>query len=439
MDYPQTIDYLFSRLPMFSRIGQAAYKKDLTHTIDLCRYLGDPQNKFRTVHIAGTNGKGSVSHMLAAIFQLAGYKTGLYTSPHLKDFRERIKINGREIDKGFVVDFTQRIRPLSEEIDPSFFEMTVAMAYDYFAQQRVDIAFIEVGLGGRFDSTNIIHPELSVITNIGYDHMNILGNTLELIASEKAGIIKAGVPVVIGEKGSPSDGIFEEIAKGLGSPLCYADQVRFVADWQFDKHSLVAEVTTVHNNDKQHFRLDLTGLYQLKNLITVLEAVEQLTKIGWTIPSSSTERALAGTRRLTGLHGRWEVIHERPMIVLDVGHNEDGIRQVSGQIEITDHENLHLIIGFVRDKEIDRILSLLPREAEYYFSKAQIPRAMPEDQLAAQAAQAGLHGQTFPEVNEALRAAREKAGPRDLILVCGSVFLVGEVQLHAGVLSGNPR
>jgi len=428
MDYAQTVEYLFTKLPMYSRIGAAAYRNDLVNTWRLTEYVGNPERKFRSVHVAGTNGKGSTSHMLAAIFQEAGYKTGLYTSPHLKDFRERIRINGEFISEDFVVDFVERIRPLSEQMDPSFFEISVVMAYDYFAQQQVDIAIIEVGLGGRLDSTNIITPELSVITNIGYDHMNMLGNTLAAIAFEKAGIIKPGIPVVVGEHQPETAPIFEQRAHEEGAPIVFADQRRYVADWRYERHTLVAEVTTSPvADDKLFYTLDLPGIYQTKNLVTVLEAVHVLTGKGWKLEPKVVARALRQVKKLTGLHGRWELIHEHPDVVLDVAHNEDGIRQLVRQIEVTDHEELHIVLGMVKDKAIDTILSLLPAQAHYYFTRAQIPRALPEEELAALASAAGLHGRAYPTVPAALGAARAVARPRDLVVVCGSVFVVGEV------------
>ena len=430
MNYDETIDYLFTRLPMYSRIGAAAYKVDLTNTIELCNFLNKPQNKFKSIHIAGTNGKGSTSHMLASVFQTAGYKTGLYTSPHLKDFRERIKIDGEMINKNFVVDFVERINPLIEKIEPSFFEITVAMAFDYFAEQKVDIAIIEVGLGGRFDSTNIITPEISVITNISFDHMNLLGNTLEKIAFEKGGIIKKNIPVVIGEHQNETHEVFEKIAEEKNVLINFADKKRFVAEWKNEKHNLIAEVTTVHDNQKNYYTLDLPGIYQIKNLVAVLETVHQLIQLGWNINETHIQKALKQVKKLTGLHGRWEIIHEHPLIVLDVAHNEDGIKQLTRQIELTDHEELHLIIGFVKDKEVEKILKLLPLHAHYYFTKAQIPRALQEDVLMEQATLNGLNGNHFPEVNMALQAALSNAGKKDLIIICGSVFLVGEVNIE---------
>lgn len=428
MDYPQTLEYLYDKLPMYSRIGAAAYREDLTNTIRLSAALGNPERRLRTVHVAGTNGKGSTSHMLAAIFQEAGYKTGLYTSPHLKDFRERIRINGEMIKEDFVIDFVRRIQPVSEQMDPSFFEITVVMAFDYFVQEKVDIAIIEVGLGGRLDSTNIILPDLSVITNIGYDHMQFLGDTLPAIAFEKAGIIKKGVPVVIGEHHPETASIFEQRAAEEGAKLRFADQQRWVSDWKYQRHTLVVEVATSPvADDKEYYTLDLAGIYQTRNLITVLEAVHTLRGLGWKLPPPAIEKALKHVRRLTGLHGRWEIIHEYPDIILDVAHNEDGIRQLVRQIELTDHEELHIVLGMVKDKAIDKVLELLPRQASYYFTRAQIPRALPEIELAQQGAAMGLKGHAYPTVTAALAAAKTHARDRDLIIVCGSVFVVAEV------------
>ncbi len=434
MTYRQTIDYLFSRLPLFSHIGSAAFKKDLTNTIRLCEFLKNPQSKFKSIHVAGTNGKGSVSHMLAAILQTAGYKTGLYTSPHLKDFRERIKVNGdpdgyREVSEDFVIAFTERMKPLIEEISPSFFEITVAMAFEYFFQKEVEIAVIEVGLGGRLDSTNIIMPELSVITNIGWDHMNMLGDSLEKIAFEKAGIIKHGVPVILGEVIPETKPVFEQAAKEKNAPLSVAALKRHISDWHWKKHELITEVAEENKTDHSIYHLDLSGIYQTKNLLTVLEACSQLKQQGWKIDDQIIYKGLKQVKKLTGLHGRWEIIHQSPLVVLDVAHNADGITQLVRQLEVTDHHNLHIILGLVKDKEIEKILSLLPANAEYYFTKAQIPRALPENVLMEKANNAGLKGESFSEVNSALHAALNKAHNDDLILVCGSVFLVGEVEM----------
>lgn len=427
MNYQETVEYLMNRLPMFSRVGSAAFKKDLTNTLKLCSYLGDPQKKFKSIHVAGTNGKGSVSHMLAAILQTAGYKTGLYTSPHLKDFRERIRINGKMVHEKFVIDFTKRILPEIGRINPSFFEITVAMAFEYFAEQKVDVAVIEVGLGGRFDSTNVITPELSVITNIGWDHMNMLGDSLGKIAFEKAGIIKENIPAVVGEVLPETKDIFIQKAKEKNAPLSIASQRRQATNWHWERQELVVEVSEQHKTDHQIYHLDLPGIYQVKNLLTVLEACSQLRQLGWNTGEENIQKALPGVKKITGLHGRWEIIHHKPDVVLDVAHNVDGIKQIAEQIEVTDYRQLHLIIGMVKDKEVEKVISLLPREADYYFTKAHIPRALPEDQLALKAKAIELQGETFPDVNIALQAALAKAHKDDLILICGSVFLVGEV------------
>ena len=426
--YQQTIDYLFSRLPMFSRIGAAAYKKDLTNIRKLCEFLDHPEKKFKSIHIAGTNGKGSVSHMLAAILQTAGYKTGLYTSPHLKDFRERIKVNGEFVTKEFVVDFTEKINPLIEIIDPSFFEITVAMAFEYFTETACEVAIIETGLGGRFDSTNIIDPEISVITNIGWDHMNILGDSLEKIAFEKAGIIKENITVVIGEASEETEQIFKQVASEKTAPIIFAADKQQAIGWHWEKHELVVEVAKRHHDDHQLYRLDLPAIYQTKNLLTVLETCAQLQQKGWKLDEKNIRRGLQHAKELTGLHGRWEVIHDHPLIILDVAHNADGIRQVLEQVEVTDHEHLHVVFGLVKDKEAETILSLLPTLAKYYFTEARIPRAMDALSLKTAAEKFDLKGEVYANVNEAVKAARDVAGKHDMILVCGSIFLVAEVE-----------
>lgn len=414
---------------MFSKIGAAAFKKDLTNTITLCNALGNPQHKFKSIHIAGTNGKGSTSHMLAAILQTAGYKTGLYTSPHLKDFRERIKIDGNEVDEQFVIEFTERMKPLIEEIEPSFFEITVAMAFEWFAQQKVDVAVIEVGLGGRYDSTNIITPELSVITNISLDHVNILGDTLEKIAYEKAGIIKQGVPVVIGETVPETKTVFEKQASEMNANIFYASEEKWIPEWKQEKHALIVAVAKHYVDERRFYHLDLTGLYQAKNLLTVLEAVHILTSKGWKISGHDVDKALQQVKKLTGLHGRWQVVNHAPYTVLDVGHNEDGIKQITGQLEHCNFHKLHIVIGMVKDKEIEKVLSLLPQYAQYYFTRAQIPRALPQEELMAKAKSLQLEGNAYPNVNEALQQAANNAHEDDMILVCGSVFIVGEVEV----------
>ncbi len=425
MNYQETIHYLYEKLPLFSRIGEAAYKKDLHNTIALCEKIGNPHLKIKTIHIAGTNGKGSVSHMLAAILQQAGYKTGLYTSPHLYDFRERIKINGEVISEQAVVGFTERISSIIDQINPSFFEVTVAMAFDYFQKMEVDIAVIETGLGGRLDSTNVIHPALSIITNIGWDHMNLLGNTLEDISYEKGGIIKEKTPVVIGKFQPESWPVFESIAQQKNTTLHLASNEITLLSHQWTDDYL--EVQLKKEKQVVAYQLDLPGIYQLENVVTVCCAVDQLIKNNFTISEENVTAGLKNTRSLTGFHGRWEQIAKAPSIVLDVAHNEDGIKQVIRQLAVTNHQQLHLIIGMVKDKEIDKVLTLLPKEATFYFTQAQLPRAMPADELAVKAAPFGLMGKSFHQVNEALLEARKNARKEDLILVCGSVFIIGEV------------
>ena len=429
MTYQQTIDYLYAQLPMYSRIGAAAYKADLHNTIALCHAIDNPQTKFKSIHIAGTNGKGSTSHMLAAILQQAGYKTGLYTSPHLKDFRERIKINGEMISEDFVVDFVQRTKTVSEQIKPSFFELTVAMAFDYFEKEKIDIAVIETGLGGRLDSTNIISPILSIITNIGYDHMDILGDTLEKIAAEKAGIIKPGVPVVIGEYLPETKPIFINKAKETGAPIYFAQDEYVVSNINYSIELLSCAVTNTEKNITETFELDLNGLYQTKNLRTVLCAQKILMQQGFNIKNEAEKKALKNVKKLTGLYGRWDVISSNPTIILDVAHNEDGIKQLLQQLSSVHHTSLtiHFVMGMVKDKDISRVLSIFPKNARYYFSNAHIERALPHHNLLEKAKAFELNGQSFDDVNEAIKAAKLHAAADDIIIVCGSVFLVAEV------------
>ena len=433
MTYQQTIDYLFSKLPMFSRIGAAAYKEDLHNSITICNELGNPQTKFKSIHIAGTNGKGSTSHMLAAILQQAGYKTGLYTSPHLKDFRERIKINGQMIEEDFVIDFAERTQQITAQIEPSFFELTMAMAFDYFAERKVDIAVIETGLGGRLDSTNIITPILSIITNIGYDHMNILGDTLEKIATEKAGIIKPAIPVVIGEYLAETKPVFINKAAQCNSSIYFAAEEYAFDDIALSSQNLHCSISDTTQHIKENFTLDLNGIYQIKNLRTVLCAEKILILLGFVITNEAEKYALSHTKKLTGLYGRWDVIAENPTTVLDVAHNEDGIKQVLQQIQfIKEHRNseeikTHFVIGMVKDKEVSNVLSLLPNDAIYYFTNAHIPRALPAEELKIKAAAFYLKGNCFDDVNDALTTAKKNAYKKDLIIVCGSIFLVGEV------------
>ena len=430
MDYKETIEFLFEKLPMFSHIGAAAFKKDLTNTIALCEALGNPHQKFKTIHVAGTNGKGSTSHLLAAILQKGRHKTGLYTSPHLTDFRERIKVDGVWCDEQFVIDFTMKVRPLIETICPSFFEITVAMAFEYFAQQKVDIAVIEVGLGGRLDSTNITTPILSVITNIGWDHTNMLGNTLEAIAGEKAGIIKQGVPVVIGEYVDQTKPVFIQKAIAEQAPIFFAQEIRQVVNFSISIEELVVEVVETNNDQHSKYHLDQTGIYQIQNLLTVLEAANQLHKQGFNISIDVVKEALTYSKKINILHGRWEIIHRHPYIIIDVAHNVDGMKKLINQLEITNFEHLHIIIGMAKDKDFATILELLPKYARYYFTKAQIPRALDETVLEQVAATSQLIGKSYSNVNLAIQAAVNRAEKNDLILVCGSVFIVGEVNIN---------
>ncbi|MBK1439070.1 bifunctional folylpolyglutamate synthase/dihydrofolate synthase [Parapedobacter sp. ISTM3] len=427
MQYEEAVDYLYARLPMFTRDGASALKKDLTNTYRLCEALGNPQERFKAVHIAGTNGKGSTSHMLAAILQAAGYKTGLYTSPHLLDFRERIRINGVMIAKQAVVDFVGEYQPLIAAVEPSFFEVTVAMAFKCFADEQVDIAIVETGLGGRLDSTNIITPLLSIITNIGYDHIQLLGNTLQEIASEKAGIIKPGVPVIIGEWQMEVAGVFERAAAVHASRLMYASQL-----WQvtsMNKHSGFLHVNVNHRSARNEavYALDLTGSYQTKNLATVLCAVDELRRMGFSITDTHVGQALMQVQHLTGLMGRWQTLSVDPLVICDTGHNADGWREVLANISATPHHALHMVIGVMRDKDLNNMLPMLPREARYYFCQVAMPRALPAQELHAAAINYGLEGSAFTSVREALQAARQHAGADDLIFVGGSTFVVGEL------------
>ncbi len=428
MTYEQTIAYLYEHLPMFTRIGAAAYKKDLHNTIALCNALDNPQQKFISVHIAGTNGKGSTSHMLAAILAEAGYKTGLYTSPHIKDFKERIRINGAPIKEQFVIDFTERTKELCLAIQPSFFELTVAMAFDYFVQEEIDIAVIETGLGGLLDSTNVIKPILSVITNIGYDHQNILGNTLEEIALQKAGIIKQNTPVVIGETLPQTKPIFLQEAKDKAAPVFFAEELFHVNKLRQEEIFMVCEVTDKEENTAQKLQLGLTGLYQAKNICTVLAAVKQLKTAGYIISNPALQKGLAQVKQLTGISGRWDVLQKTPAIITDVAHNAAGIKNIIEQLN-KEYSNAkkHFILGFVQDKDVAAVLTLFPENALYYFTNAHIPRAMPHSELAQKAAGAGLTGVGYDDVNMALTAAKTAAAAGDVIMICGSFFIIGEL------------
>jgi dihydrofolate synthase/folylpolyglutamate synthase len=431
MDYAQTIQYLYTQLPVFTRVGASAYKEDLTNTIELCKRLGGPQHKFKSVHVGGTNGKGSTSHMLAAILQVAGYKTGLYTSPHLVDFRERIRINGEMISEQSVIDFVAKHKKDFEDIQPSFFEMTVGLAFEIFANKQVDIAIIEVGLGGRLDSTNIITPLLSVITNIGWDHMNILGDTLQLIAAEKAGIIKQHIPVVIGEYQPEVADIFLRKAVKEETELVFASdewEVKSKVKSQKSKVELL-DLEVTHNSQPttHNLQLDLTGTYQLKNIKTVLASIEELRKQGFTITNEHLQTALRQVKTLTGLHGRWEVLSTDPLTICDTGHNPEGIKEVLKNINAIPYEHLHIVIGMVNDKDISKVLSLLPAGATYYFCRPDIPRGLAAEKIREQAAAFGLHGDTYPNVKAALKAAQQQATKDDLVFVGGSTFVVAEV------------
>ena len=428
MTYAETLNYLYSALPMFSRMGSAAFKKDLTNIKILCESLGNPQQKFKSVHVGGTNGKGSVSHMLAAVLQKSGYKTGLYTSPHLYDFRERIRVNGKVVSEEFVVNFTEAIMPLAETIQPSFFEITVAMAFQYFAFEKVDVAVVEVGLGGRLDSTNILTPDLAVITNIGWDHMNMLGNTLQEIAGEKAGIIKAGIAVVIGETLAETKTVFENAAKEKQAQVFFAESCFQNIAHELSSFHLQASFYRKEGSTVVSVETDLPGLYQVQNLRTVLTAVDVLSDLGWNLHKDDVQSALKQTKVLTGLYGRWEVIHEKPTVVLDVAHNQNGIEQMLQHVAKLSFHQLRIVFGTVKDKDTAGILSLLPSSAAYYFTQAHIPRALPAEDLKNQAAVRNVKGELYADVNLALAAALTDANDEDLILVCGSIFLVAEVK-----------
>lgn len=418
---------MFSQLPMYQRSGASAYKDNLDNTLRMDEYFGHPHRKFRSIHIAGTNGKGSVSHMLASILQEAGYRTGLYTSPHLVDFRERIKVNGAMISQEKVVSFVERSRELIERIQPSFFEMTVAMAFDYYATEKIDYAVVEVGLGGRLDSTNIITPELSVITNIGLDHVAILGDTLAKIAGEKAGIIKSGVPAVIGRRHEEYDEVFRAKAEQTGSPICWAGDVVKVERTAYNNAFQTVDVYVEGRLTYNDLKVPLPGIYQLENIATVVAAVENLRKTGTEISDEAVCKGLEGVVVNTGLHGRWQVLSERPLIICDTGHNEDGIRRVAEQLAQISAGRKHLVIGMVSDKDVSKVLQLLPKDAVYYFTRASIPRSLDPVELQKIAGEYGLMGTIYPSVKSALDAAKIKCGDNDLIFIGGSTFVVAEV------------
>jgi dihydrofolate synthase/folylpolyglutamate synthase len=427
MDYQSCLEYLYSKLPMFSRTGAAALKMDLSNTIALCAALGNPERRFKTIHVAGTNGKGSVSHMLASVMQEAGLKTGLYTSPHLKDFRERIRINGEMIPAKKVIDFTENIKPQIEALEPSFFEVTVAMAFDHFAHEGVDIAIIETGLGGRLDSTNIIHPEISIITNIGMDHVQLLGNTLGLIAAEKAGIIKANVPAVIGQTHVETVEVFEKMASQKDAPIVFADAIWKTAVESITPGNISIELTRIKDGSKRKFNADLSGIYQADNIRTVITALDLLIDKGWKIKEDEIKTGIANAKKNTGLQGRWEAIHTNPLLILDVAHNAEGMKQLIQQLNASAFEKLFIILGMSKDKDVESVIAQLPKQAMYGFTAANIPRALSAEDLESMATAAGLRGQSYQDVNMAIEQTLKTAGANDLVLVCGSVFVVGEV------------
>jgi len=425
-----TLDYLYNKLPMFQRIGPAAYKNSLENTQKLDILYRHPHRNFKTVHVAGTNGKGSVSHMIASVLQTAGYKTGLYTSPHLKDFRERIKVDGAMISREDVADWVEKFRKYNSQwkIEPSFFELTAAMAFDYFSQEDVDVAVIEVGLGGRLDSTNIITPEASIITNISYDHTALLGGTLEKIAAEKAGIIKKNIPVVIGQTQEETTPVFSARAQEMSAPLYFADSV-FSAGYSMTGID-GKQIFNIRKGGElvyPELKIDLAGLYQQKNICPVLKACEILAEKGFLISKEQIYEGLSSVAEKTGLMGRWQILGHNPLIVCDTGHNEDGIKSVLEQVKQTPHKKLHFIYGAVNDKDISKILQMLPKDAQYYFTRARIPRALDEHLLSKEAESFGLKGKAFPSVSEAFEAAKAAAGANDFILVSGSTFVVAEV------------
>jgi dihydrofolate synthase/folylpolyglutamate synthase len=426
MNYSETLQYLYQKLPVFTRIGAAAYKADLTNTIALCHYLGNPQKAFKSIHVGGTNGKGSCSHMLASVCQHAGYKTGLYTSPHLIDFRERMKINGQEVDQQWIVSSVERLKPVIESIQPSFFEVTVALAFEYFASQKVDIAIIEVGLGGLLDSTNVIIPEIALITNISLDHTNLLGKNIPEIATQKAGIIKHGVPVVIGATHKESEFIFAQKAAEQHAPFVFADQSYHAAILEENHNYQRIQVTDQHQNVRI-FNLDLLGHYQLQNIQSVCAVIQMMRETGWQIDERAMQNGLASVKVSTGLKGRFDVLSRYPLTIADVAHNEAGMQEVLKQIEGLMYEKLHIITGFVQDKDVHTILSLLPKTASYYFCQADIPRALPWNMLTEMAIDFGLNGTGFPSVYKALDAAISAANKDDLILICGSFFIMEDV------------
>lgn len=404
MTYQQTVEWMFRQLPMYQRVGAKAFKKDLSNTLKLAEHLGHPESKFKSIHVAGTNGKGSSSHMLASVMQAAGYKTGLYTSPHLKDFRERIKINGSMISQEAVVDFIEKNKDFLQENKLSFFELTVGMAFDHFAKEEVDIAVIEVGMGGRLDSTNIIKPEVCLITNIGLDHTKFLGDTLPKVAAEKAGVIKPGIPVVIGERQKQTTPVFERVAEENKAELIFAQ------DRKFSKHST-----------------DLKGDFQNKNMKGVLATIEVLQKKGWNLREEDIKKGLNSVKLHTGLQGRWDVLQEHPRVICDTAHNKEGLVLAFKQLKKEEFLNLHIVLGVVNDKDLERVLPLFPKNANYYFCKPDVPRGLEAEDLKLKAAEYSLEGKVFETVKGAYETALAEALDEDLVFVGGSNFVVAEV------------
>ncbi|MGD9494085.1 MAG: folylpolyglutamate synthase/dihydrofolate synthase family protein [Bacteroidales bacterium] len=424
--FNDAINYIMSALPMYQRVGKVAYKANLDNTIALLDYLDNPQKKFQSIHIAGTNGKGSVSHCLASVFQESGYKTGLYTSPHLTDFRERIRINGIMIEKSYVTAFIRKNKTFLDKLKPSFFEMSVGLCFQYFADRKVDVAIIETGMGGRLDSTNIIMPELSVITNIGFDHTAFLGNTLEKIAAEKAGIIKSGVPVVIGETQPAIKNIFINAAKKNKSPIIFADGEIYA---KTESHTLIPPSLTLRaaiEGDEHLIVSPLAGIYQIKNLKTVLAAAIILRKIGYKLHIKNILKGITNVVQNTGLRGRWMVFDSKPVIVMDTGHNADGLNSISQMLKTLSYSTLHMVIGMVDDKDHSSMLQILPGNAMYYFCKPNVPRGFDAKQLLTKAQQINIKGHAYKNVESAVNAAMKQATVNDVIFIGGSTFTVAD-------------
>ncbi len=428
MTYEEATTFLFGQLPMYQRQGKSAYKADLHTTLLLDEYFGHPHGEYRTIHVAGTNGKGSVSHMIASVLMQAGYKTGLYTSPHLKDFRERIKVNGKPIPESEVVSFVSGHKKIIDKLHPSFFEMTAAMAFEHFKNEKVDVAVIETGMGGRLDSTNIISPDLSVITNIGLDHTQFLGNTKPLIAKEKAGIIKLETPVVIGETDDETIDVFRDTAKEKNAPLIQADK-KYSIPFSTFSHDNKQIMQVYSGNDVAYkdLKVSLLGWYQRKNTITALSALDVLKNAGYKIEKQHIYSGFENVQESTGLLGRWQTMGHNPRIICDTGHNEAGVKEIVNQIKNTPYKNLHIVWGMVNDKDLDPVLSLLPDDATYYFTRASIPRSLDEKLLFTEAKKHNLQGSSFPDVNTALEASKKNAGPNDLIFIGGSTFIVADI------------